>query len=167
MQLLKSITALGLFLTAAVEAAPVAAPADRSMNEASPSVLFIKKRSSINDCGYSTFVNQSSGGSPRVDDCLQIARNIAGGGTWVVSAVAGVHHQLLQYGTCAFGVEHDPDFADGPIYKIGNQDIIDLINDSVNRFQWFGLVGAKGEMDCQPTLGSDSVPIIWVRMAVL
>ncbi|GFF42858.1 hypothetical protein IFM51744_05288 [Aspergillus udagawae] len=159
MQLLKSITALGLFLTAAVEAAPVTA--DRSMNETSPSVLFIKKRASINDCGASTFINQSSGGSPRVDDCLQIARNIAGGGTWVVSAIVGDHHQLLQYGTCAFGVEVAPGWSEMPIYKVGNQDIIDLINDSVNRFQWYGLVGAKGVMDCQRTLGSDTTPVQW------
>ncbi|GFF22633.1 hypothetical protein IFM61606_08574 [Aspergillus udagawae] len=154
MQLLKSVTALGLFLTAAVEAAPVAAPADRSMNEASPSVLFIKKRDRINDCGDSTFINQSSGGSPRVDDCLQIARNIAGGGTWTFEGF-GVQHQLLQYGTCAFGVTQGSRVT----VKIGNQDIIDLINDSISRFQWYGLVGSKGTMNCQVSgyIGQESV----------
>lgn len=43
----------------------------------------ILARASINDCGDSSFINQSSGGSPKVSDCQQITRNIAGGGTWV------------------------------------------------------------------------------------
>jgi hypothetical protein len=160
MQLLKNITALGLLLaTTAVKAAPVASPVDSSVNEASPSVLFIEKRdASIGYCGKSTFENRTSGGSPRVDDCLQIARNIAGGGTWTVPG--DTQHQLVQYGTCAFGTQHDWKFGGGtgPIYKVGNEDIIDLINDSVNRFQWNGLVGAKGSMVCK---GYPDAPIEW------
>jgi hypothetical protein len=38
----------------------------------------LEARKSVNDCGDSTFVNQSSGGSPQISDCQQIARNIAG-----------------------------------------------------------------------------------------
>lgn len=32
---------------------------------------------SIDDCGDSTFINQSSGGSPKVTDCQKLAENIA------------------------------------------------------------------------------------------
>lgn len=43
----------------------------------------VKKRA-INDCGDSTFINQSSGGSPSVNDCWTLYNNIAGDGTWTV-----------------------------------------------------------------------------------
>jgi hypothetical protein len=47
-----------------------------------------------------------------------------------------------------------------PIYKVGNQDIIDLINDSVSKFQRDGLVGSKGVMNCQQ-LGLDLTYVLW------
>ncbi|KAF9769179.1 hypothetical protein IL306_013420 [Fusarium sp. DS 682] len=105
---------------------------------------------SVNDCGDSTFENHSSAGSPLVKDCQQIARNIAGGGTWTVGA-GGEHHQLLQYGTCAFGAQG----AEGNMNAayIGNQDIIDLINTSIDKFKWKGKVGAAGVMGCQSLQG--------------
>ncbi|KAF9054911.1 putative necrosis-inducing factor-domain-containing protein [Panaeolus papilionaceus] len=124
-------------------AAPNPAPVSSPVNE-------LETRASINNCGDSTFVNQSSGGSPRVEDCLRIARNIAGGGTWSVALIG--HHQLVEYGTCAFGVKAPFELGVSNI-RIGNQDIIDVINDSVRRFQWNGRVGAKGEMKCQSDPG--------------
>lgn len=102
-------------------------------------MIFESAQASINDCGDSTFVNQSSGGSPKVPDCQQLAKNINGGGTWTIWPTG--QHQLAQYGTCAFGAETDAGWA-----NIGNQDIIDLINSSIQRFQWNGLVGSKGRM---------------------
>lgn len=36
---------------------------------------------------------------------------------------------------------------------IGNQDIIDLINSSIEKFQWEGKVGAAGVMGCQSLTG--------------
>jgi hypothetical protein len=149
MQLSKSLVALALLLASA-ESAPTAIT-DSNPNEAAPSTIF--RRDSINDCGDSTFVNQSSGGSPTVNDCLQIATNIAGGGTWEVSGFPPDWHQLVQYGTCAFGVQRN---SGGLYFHVGNQDIIDLIHTSVDKFSWFGLVGAKGVMPCegdgQPTV---------------
>lgn len=61
----------------------MASGAPTSLNPQDVAVKDLEKRNSVNDCGDSTFVNQSSGGSPTVSDCQQIARNIAGGGTWV------------------------------------------------------------------------------------
>ncbi|KAF9054908.1 Ecp2 effector protein, partial [Panaeolus papilionaceus] len=113
---------------------------------------------SINDCGDSSFDNKSSGGSPRVDDCLQIARNIAGGGTWTVALIG--HHQLVEFGTCAFGVQAPFELGVSNI-RVGNQDIIDVINDSVRRFQWNGLVGARGEMQCQTDPGTRWLKTEW------
>lgn len=129
------ITLLGL-----AQAAPAPSP--------DPAVIFA--RDSINDCGDSSFENETSGGSPDVDDCKKIASNIAGGGTWKVTATGG-QHQLVQYGTCAFGIE-----ASGSSLNtayIGNQDIIDVINASIDKFQSDGKVGAKGDMVCQSEKG--------------
>jgi len=120
-------------------------------NRRSPSVLFTESADdSINDCGDSSFVDASSSGSPLVSDCLQIAANIAGGGTWEVDSLP-IQHQLVQYGTCAFGVTANGDnFLNSYWYYVGNQDIIDLIHSSIDLFQWYGLVGASGYMNCQP-----------------
>ncbi|PPR05583.1 hypothetical protein CVT24_002784 [Panaeolus cyanescens] len=109
----------------------------------------------INNCGDSTFINQSSPGSPLVADCQRIAQNIAGGGTWHVALIG--HHQLVQYGTCAFGVQAPFAFAVWN-YRVGNSDIIDLINDSIARFQWFDKVGAKGVMACQSDPSGQFMP---------
>ncbi|PPR07930.1 hypothetical protein CVT24_000910 [Panaeolus cyanescens] len=124
-------------------ASSMAVPAPQSL---SGTALELESRDLINNCGDSDFINQTSGGSPFVSDCLQIAANIAGGGSWAVALLT--HRQLVQYGTCAFGVQGG--FWLGVTnYKVGNADIIDLINDSVSRFQWNGRVGAKGSMPCR------------------
>lgn len=106
MQLQKSILTL-LGLVAATHALPTEG---------------LEKRNSVNDCGDSTFVNKSSGGSPLVADCQVITRNIAGGGTWHPGA-GGYWVQLVQYGTCAFGVQGESEAA---VANVGNQDIIDV-----------------------------------------
>jgi hypothetical protein len=103
----------------------------------------------INDCGDSTFVNQVSGASPTVADCNHLASNIAGDGTWTVSDTG--QHQLAQYGTCALGVQAT---SNGWYAYIGNEDIRDLIYESIRRFQWNGLVGSKGHMECQSGKGT-------------
>ena len=144
----------------------VASCAPTSMDPRAQVVKYLEARDSINDCGDSSFTNESSSGSPTVSDCLQIATNIAGGGTWVYLPKSDflcnticwqkvpqtfaliAQHQLVQYGTCAFGVTAG--YQIGVAYvKIGNQDIIDLIHSSIDKFQWNGLVGAKGELQCQ------------------
>jgi hypothetical protein len=42
-----------------------------------PAALSLQKRGQENQCGDSSFENKSSGASPKVSDCQQIARNIA------------------------------------------------------------------------------------------
>jgi len=143
--------ALAIF-SSVVAAAPAAAPV--SDNKASPAVVF-EKRASINNCDYSNFINRTSGGSPKVADCRQITYNIAGGGTWTVDGLGKGHHQLVQYGTCAFGVQIADSGYFGE-YKVGNQDIIDLINDSIRLYQWNGLIGSEGITSCQRTMGGMS-----------
>ncbi|KAF5668773.1 RF2-like protein [Fusarium denticulatum] len=138
--MLVNTSLLTLLMAAFAAASPI--------TESSTSTL--TKRKSVNDCGDSTFENHSSGGSPLLADCQRIARNIAGGGTWTVGA-GGEHHQLVQYGTCAFGAQGAGSNMNAAY--IGNQDIIDLINSSIEKFQWEGKVGAAGVMGCQSLTG--------------
>jgi hypothetical protein len=126
-------------------------------------------RTSVNDCAESTFINQSSEGSPLIADCEILMEHISGsyppssrywldlislarsgshtytyteGKTWSIPG-GSVHCKLAGFGTCAFGTESE--------YRhyVGNQDIIDLIKDSIARFAWNGRVGAKGVTYCQ------------------
>lgn len=93
-----------------------------------------------NDCGLSTFENHSSSASPKAEDCRQITRNIAREGSWNV----GPFHDrtVVAYASCQFTIS-------ATIWtNIGNEDIIDIINDSIDKFQWEGKVGARGEMEC-------------------
>lgn len=144
-------------LAASAQAAPAPAPAPApavTPNGMSAAVIFQATAASINDCGDSSFENQTSGASPTVADCLKIAENIAGGGTW--TTWGNPQRQLVQYGSCAFGVQTN----EGTWYKVGNQDIIDLIHSSIEKFQWNGLVGAKGSMNCQ-SLDDSWVGVEW------
>lgn len=152
---IRSLVAL-VMLLAAVEAAPVA---PTTQNTASPAVLFSPSPdNSVNDCGDSSFVNQTTGGSPSVSDCLQLASNIAGGGTWTVENVAGNQHQIAQYNSCKFGVQGNGQ-GNSVAFYVGNQDIMDLIHSSVNMYQWNNLVGSKGSMPCQGN--QNDVTVSW------
>ncbi|KAF9890425.1 hypothetical protein FE257_005830 [Aspergillus nanangensis] len=108
-------------------------------------------------CKTSTFVDQTSEGSPTVPDCMQIVRNIANtDGQWKVENAIGSHHQLVQFGSCAFGVQGMR--KDGNVdFYIGAQDIVDIISESVRRFGGSGKVGAKGEMSCEGTIKGQDV----------
>lgn len=105
---------------------------------------------SKNDCGAlaGTFVGQTTDASPSVGDCQQIVKNIQGTqGEWEVEAAVGKEHQIVQYGTCKFGVkgktgQRNVDF------HVGAQDIIDIINSSITQFQSNGKVASKGHMKC-------------------
>jgi len=111
----------------------------------------LDKRAWIDDCGGSTFFSETSTGSPRVSDCQQLVRNIAGGGTWQVSGLK-MFQKLASYGTCAFGAQ----VSNGAFNNahIGNSNISDLINDSISKFQSNGVVGSNGGMSCQASFGS-------------
>lgn len=138
--IMQFVTSLRSFATMALLLASVqAAPAPTAMTATT------RTHSPLtNDCGPSSFTDESSSASPTVADCQQLAANIAGGGSWTLSL--GVRRTLATYGTCAFGAE-----TTGIVTYIGNEDIIDLINSSIGYYSWDGLVGAKGTMSCQET----------------
>lgn len=105
------------------------------------------KRDSINDCEDSSFEPILTDTAARVDDCRVIISNISGGGTWTLSHGEAAT-PLVSYGTCSFDASRAG--SDIEFLKIGNQDIIDLINESIRRFgDANGNLNAKGTVDCQ------------------
>jgi Pathogen effector len=158
MKSLKGLAALAMFFSS-MSAAPISS-ADITSNQSSPSVLFKRAldNNSIRDCGDSSYDNQTSGASPTGGDCIQITKNIAGGGSWEVESSSGDQHQLVQYGSCALGVQGHT--GGGSLFHVGNQDIINIIYESINKYMTNGLVGSKGTMTCQGEIGGD-VTVDW------
>lgn len=113
----------------------------------------------VNDCGTSTFVDQTSSGSPMVADCLEIVKQIEGKHkSWEVENAVEQQHQLLHHGTCQFGVQGTS--INGNInFHVGSQDIVDIINQSVKQFGGSGRVSAKGDMSCQGDVKGQ--PVHW------
>ncbi|KAB5559546.1 putative necrosis-inducing factor-domain-containing protein [Coniochaeta sp. 2T2.1] len=100
---------------------------------------------SVNDCSPSTFTDQTTRDSSLIEHCQRVAYNIRDGGTWRVETLMARWHQIVQYRSCAFSVYAVDELA---YFKIGNQDIIDLISDSIRMFGRDGYVGANGTMNC-------------------
>ena len=105
----------------------------------------------ISNCAESTFEDTTSAGSPLISDCLVMASNIVRTSAvdrpvWMVESFIKQQHQLVQFGTCAFGVQGGKK---GDLtFRVGNQDIIDIVHDAIKKFGRDSRVGAKGEMTC-------------------
>ncbi|KAL4879073.1 hypothetical protein BJY04DRAFT_229417 [Aspergillus karnatakaensis] len=111
-----------------------------------------------NECGETSFENQTTDGSPLVEDCLQIIRNIEEDPTtgWTTQVVGQRHRTIGVAGTCAFGVEATR--TDGNVnFQVGGQDMIDIINDAVAQFAWNDKIGARGDMQCNGNVKSQAV----------
>jgi hypothetical protein len=88
---------------------------------------------------------------------MQIVKNIQNtDGDWEVENAIGSQHQLVQFGSCAFGVQGQGKNGNVDFY-IGAQDIVDIITDSVRQFGGSGKVGAKGVMSCDGTVKGQQV----------
>jgi hypothetical protein len=106
-------------------------------------------------CGTSSFENQGSEASPRVTDCEQLSRNIAGDGSWHITSAGW--RTLATYGSCAFGAQAREAY----VVNVGNEDIRDLIRDSINMFRRHdGKVGSKGMMECEQ-VGGFPIKVDW------
>ncbi|KAL2166323.1 hypothetical protein VTG60DRAFT_2930 [Thermothelomyces hinnuleus] len=111
--------------------------------------------------GDSTFEDQTSDASPLVSDCLQIIRNIEGDASTEFTHRITGHREILSYGTCHFGIERTGGTGGAVEFKVGGQDVIDLINDAVNKFGGNGKIGAKGVMPCDGTTVGTTVNVLW------
>ncbi|CAN8105483.1 unnamed protein product [Discula destructiva] len=91
-----------------------------------------------NSCSVATFVDQTSGGSPKVEDCRQIITIIQDDiqTDWTTQVAGGSQRKIASFGSCRFGIEATK--IDGNVsFTVGGQDVIDII---------IGRVGAKGIM---------------------
>lgn len=112
-------------------------------------------------CGDSTHMDQNSGASPMVSDCEQMIRNIEGdASTEFTHGITG-DREILLYGSCAFGIQRTGGTGGAVQFKIGDQDVIDAINESVEKFGSSGKVGAKGVMPCDGTTAGTKVKVEW------
>jgi hypothetical protein len=112
------------------------------------------------ECGDSTFVDQTSGASPKVEDCRQIIKNIEGDGStdWTTQVVGHKQREIASHGSCHFGVKATK--TNGNVnFKVGGQDVIDIINSAMAQFGRDGLIGAKGDMNCNSNIKSQ--PVLW------
>ncbi|KAK4246406.1 glycoside hydrolase [Corynascus novoguineensis] len=112
----------------------------------------------ISDCGNSTFEDQTSAASPKVADCLQIIKNIQDDGSteWTTQVLAKNQREIASFGGCRFGVEATEETGNAD-FKVGGQDVIDIINDSIKKFGGSGSVGAKGDMKCNGNIKLQAV----------
>ena len=113
----------------------------------------------VNDCGTSTFVDQTSDASPSVADCQEIVRNIQGtNGEWEVEDFVKEQHQLVQSSNnaCKFGVQAGDQHGNVD-FLIGSQDIVDIITSAIQMFGSSGKVGAKGVMSCKGDVNGQQV----------
>ena len=109
-------------------------------------------------CGESTFENQSSSASPKIDDCLQIIKNIEPhlSTDWTTQTVGHKQRKIASAGGCSFGVEATK--VNGNVnFKVGGQDVIDIINDAISQFGSDGRIGAKGIMKCSGNVKQQEV----------
>jgi hypothetical protein len=112
------------------------------------------------ECGDSSFENQTSDASATVEDCLQIIKNIEGDAStgWKTQVVGKNQREIASHGSCSFGVEATK--VDGNVnFDVGGQDVIDIINEAIRRFGGGGKIGAKGNMECNGNIKSQ--PVLW------
>lgn len=93
-------------------------------------------------------MDETSGASPLVEDCLQIVKELQEDSTKAWDVLLFGHHTLKKSGACAFGAEarHLPD--GNQHFWLGGQDMIDLIRSAANKFGDGKRMGGKGNMDC-------------------
>ena len=111
------------------------------------------------DCGKSTFVDQTSDASPKIGDCCQTILNIQDDGStdWTIQVVGKNQREIASHASCHFGVETTK--VDGNVNSVvGGQEVIYIINDAIAQFgNKDGLVGAKGEMSCNGNVHDQAV----------
>ncbi|KAL0466198.1 putative necrosis-inducing factor domain-containing protein [Neurospora intermedia] len=171
---LLALFALAATTTTALPAAEVSSSSDPLTN-ATLTTRDDKHWACLN---FSPAIDQSSGGSPKWGDCLQLRANIESGGSWTFWS--GRHTAIASYGTCVIGVETTKGTLAGTLTQIGNIDLIQIvelteamiIRQGGNRVvtgsngkkwvEWNAKVGSKGTMECfQLALKSNKFAVNW------
>jgi hypothetical protein len=168
MFLLKTIPPLVIFFLARAHGSPLPQPLGPG-NDALPlSSRITTPFHGADMCGESAFEDTTSDTAPLVTDCMTMIDNIAnvnmengsdgGAQTWGVENFFHQQHQLIQFGTCAFGIQGS--LGGDAHFWVGNQDIIDVVKDAIAKFGGSGRIGAKGQMKCK-SVGLFPVKTTW------
>lgn len=145
-------------IIATLLAATSAAPATQDTSPINPLMH--------NYCRHSSFNDQTSAGSAPVSDCLNLAKSIQNRGvpSWYEYTAHDVNKHV-SYGNCTFDVKSPTEAA-----MVGNQDVIDLIHLSIDKFASNGKVSSKGKVPCAkvqtniagpPMAHSGTTPVYW------
>jgi len=105
----------------------------------------LKKRN--NDCSDATFNNNTASYSAPVADCQQMRNNIVGSGTWTLQP--GEALVMIKYGNCSLSMGNQ---AGSDFVYVGNDDLRDLIADSITKFSFGDQVSTYGDVLCQSSL---------------
>ncbi|EDO65296.1 hypothetical protein GE21DRAFT_2747 [Neurospora crassa] len=156
--------AIAFFSSLPPPSSPPNSSSSSSPNPSSPSTTGLTKRSSGNNkdhCRGGGYFNATSPGSPLVDDCKVIIQNISPrGGTW--HYMSGTQRTLVRHGSCALGIESTPDVPKGLQTLVGDLDISEWIQRSIDRYQWKGKVGSYGDTQCvSQTFKGDEYTLRW------
>jgi hypothetical protein len=103
----------------------------------------------------STYIEETSGGSPLIDDCLHIVENIEGtSGSWIKP----IERQfgILHYGECYFGIEGKGRKGNVDEY-VGAQDAVDIIRYAAKHWGDGTRMGGKGVMQCNGNIKQQEV----------
>lgn len=112
-------------------------------------------------CRSSTFEEYDTDKKPKADDCMQIVRNIDNSKGDHTVGIGG-YKNIQDFGECALFTKGK---AEGNVvYKIGNQDIIDIITDCVNKFEKDGRVACEGHTTCNGA-NTPGYKNVWWRVA--
>ncbi|KAK4196128.1 putative necrosis-inducing factor-domain-containing protein [Triangularia verruculosa] len=160
MQFTKLVLAIAGIFTTAVQAAPTVstldtstAPEDLGFTEGADGVWhrnqtdgsLPKLKAGCRD--YWDYENDLSEASPFVSDCWMIYYNIRNDGFWYTKTN---HETILNYGTCAYGIETVPKAL---IVEVDNEDVRTTIREAISRFADSlpgeeAKIGAWGQMKC-------------------
>ena len=103
-----------------------------------------------------TYIEETTSGSPLIDDCLVIVKNIQGtSGSWIKP----IERQfgILNFGTCTFGIEGKGRKGNVDEY-VGAQDVVDIIRYTSKHWgHGTGKMQGKGVMQCDGNIKKQEV----------
>lgn len=103
-----------------------------------------------------TYIEETTSGSPVIDDCLVIVKNIEGtSGSWIKPIER--QYGILNFGTCTFGIEGKGRKGNVDEY-IGAQDVVDIIRYTSKHWgHGTGKMQGKGVMQCDGNIKKQEV----------
>ncbi|CAI7650985.1 unnamed protein product [Penicillium discolor] len=103
-----------------------------------------------------TYIEETTSGSPVIDDCLVIVKNIEGtSGSWIKPIER--QYGILNFGTCTFGIEGKGRKGNVDEY-VGAQDVVDIIRYTSKHWgHGTGKMQGKGVMQCDGNIKKQEV----------